>query len=125
MTQKEYLSSLLKRNKEAIIVGSLGTISYDLKEISHKHKIIIKGAMGCVMGVGLGIALNTDKKVIVLIGDGSFLMKMGSMATILRYKLKNLKVIILNNNSYKSCGGQETNFKYIKKYVPFKIINIS
>ena len=95
MTQKEYLSSLLKRNKEAIIVGSLGTISYDLKEISHKHKIIIKGAMGCVMGVGLGIALNTDKKVIVLIGDGSFLMKMGSMATILRYKLKNLKVIIL------------------------------
>jgi len=115
----------LKRNKEAIIVGSLGTISYDLKEISHKHKIIIKGAMGCVMGVGLGIALNTDKKVIVLIGDGSFLMKMGSMATILRYKLKNLKVIILNNNSYKSCGGQETNFKYIKKYVPFKIINIS
>lgn len=115
MTQKEYLSKLLSQNKNAIIVGSLGTISYDLAQIEHKNKILIKGAMGCAMGVGLGIALNTKKKVIVIIGDGAFLMKAGSIATINRYNPKNLEMIILDNGVYKSCGGQPTNFKYFIK----------
>jgi len=123
MTQKSYLSQLLNENKNAIIVGSLGTISYDLKGISHKNKILIKGAMGCAMGVGLGIALNTKWEVIVIIGDGSFLMKMGSMSTIERYKPKNLRIIIIDNGSYKSCGGQETNFKYIK--APYETVRLN
>jgi len=110
MTQKEYLLRLSRKNKNAIIVGSLGTISKDLEQIKHKNKILVKGAMGCVMGVGLGIALNTRKKVIVVIGDGAFLMKMGSISTILKYKPKNLKIIIINNGCYASCGGQPTNF---------------
>lgn len=112
MIQSEFISSLLKRNKNAVIIGSLGTISKDLSKIPHKHKILVKGAMGCVLGIGLGYALNTRKKVIVLIGDGAFLMKAGSIATINRYAPKNLEVIILDNGKYQSCGGQETNFKY-------------
>ena len=112
MTQKKYLSRLLKKNKSAIIVGSLGTISKDLSEIEHDNKILIRGAMGCVMGVGLGIALNTKKKVIIVIGDGAFLMKAGSIATINRYAPKNLEVIIMDNGKYQSCGEQSTNFKY-------------
>ena len=91
MTQKEFLGSL---SKNAVIIGSLGTISYDLKDLPFKNKVLVKGGMGCVMGIGLGYALNTRKKVIVVIGDGSFLMKMGSMATILKYLPKNLKIYI-------------------------------
>jgi thiamine pyrophosphate-dependent acetolactate synthase large subunit-like protein len=123
MTQKEFLSSLLKDNQDAIIIGSLGTISYDMKDIPHPNKIMIKGAMGCVMGVGLGYALNTDKRVIVVIGDGSYLMKAGSVATIKRHNPSNLKVIILDNNCYKSCGGQKTNFEYVKP--EFETIRVS
>src|SRR3990167_5568932 len=96
--QKEFLSNLLLNNQDAIIVGSLGTISYDLEKIEHPNKIVIKGAMGCVMGLGLGYALNTEKEVIVIIGDGSFLMKMGSISTVLKYNPKNLRIIVLNNN---------------------------
>jgi len=113
MIQEKYLSSLLKKNKNAIIVGSLGSISKDLSKIEHKNKVLIRGAMGCVMGVGLGIALNTKKKVIVVIGDGAFLMKAGSIATINRYAPKSFEMIIINNEQYKSCGGQSTNFKYL------------
>ena len=120
MTQKNFLSRLLKKNRKAIIVGSLGTISYDLSEIDHPNKVMIRGAMGASLGVGLGIALNTDQQVIVVVGDGSFLMKMGMMSTVLRYNLPNLRVIILNNNSYKSCGGQPTNFNSVKKFIPFQ-----
>lgn len=126
MKQREFLTNLCENNKEAIIVSSLGTISYDLKEIDHPNKIIVSGAMGCVMGLGLGISLNTDKEVIVVIGDGSFLMKMGTIATILRYNKGNLRVVILNNGSYKSCGGQSTSFNTLIENVniPFETLSV-
>jgi phosphonopyruvate decarboxylase len=125
MTQKTFLSNLCENNRDAIIVGSIGTISYDLSEIEHPNKILIRGAMGAALGCGLGIALSVDKQVIVVIGDGSFLMKMGSMSTILKHNLPNLKIIVINNNSYRSCGGQNTNFESIKHLVPFEVHDIS
>lgn len=123
MTQKEFLLNLCENNKDAVIVSSLGTIAYDLSTIEHPNKILVKGAMGCVMGIGLGYALSSDKKVIVVIGDGSYLMKAGSAATIKKHNLPNLEVIILNNNCYNSCGGQYTNFKHVKP--EFKTIEVS
>lgn len=109
MTQKKFISSLLKKHPDAVVIGSLGTICYDLKEIEHKKKILITGAMGCAMGVGLGYALSSNEQVIVIIGDGSYLMKMGSVSTIMAYKPENLKVYIMNNGVYASTGGQKIN----------------
>lgn len=122
--QKTLLSNLLRKNPKAIFIASLGTISYDLKELNLPNKTyLIPGSMGCVMGIGLGYALSSKKKVIVLIGDGSFLMKMGSMATILKYKPKNLETHIFQNNKYLSTGGQDIHFNTVRKYIPksFKI----
>lgn len=122
--QKEFLLQLSEKNPDAIIVGSIGTISYDLKEIPHKNKILIKGAMGAAISCGLGVALSTDKQVIVVIGDGSLLMHLGSMANVEKYKLPNLRIIVIQNDCYKSCGGQKNNFQYVKKYIPFDIIKV-
>jgi thiamine pyrophosphate-dependent acetolactate synthase large subunit-like protein len=108
MVQKEYISNLLRENKDAVIIGSLGTISKDLEDFPNAIKV--KGAMGCVMGIGLGYALSSKKNVIVIIGDGSYLMKAGSVNTILNYKLDNLRVIILKNNKYASTGGHKIKF---------------
>lgn len=124
MNQREFLTNLCENNKEAVIIGSIGTISYDLKDIEHPNKILIKGAMGAVLGASLGYALSSPKQVIAVIGDGSFLMCMGAMSTILKHKLPNLRVIVLNNNSYKSCGGQSTNFQAIKDLIPFEVIEL-
>lgn len=123
MTSKEYLLHFYEKNN-GIIVSSLGNISKIISELNYSDWFPVKGGMGCAMGVGLGIALNTAKQVNVIIGDGAFLMKMGSIATILKYNLPNLKIIILNNNKHASCGGQETNFKYIKNFIPFEVIEI-
>lgn len=117
MTQKTFLLNLCKNNPNAVIIGSLGTISYDLKEIEHKNKILVKGAMGSVLGIGLGYALGSKWEVIVVIGDGSFLMKMGGWATILKYNPKNLRIVIIDNESFFSTGGQETNFYPVKGLV--------
>lgn len=107
MTQRKLISNLLKRNENSVIIGSLGTICYDLDNIEHKKKILVRGAMGCAMGVGLGYALGSPRsKVIVLIGDGSYLMKMGSVSTIMKYKPKNLEIYVLVNGTYASTGGQ-------------------
>ena len=125
MTQQKLISNLLNQNKDAIFIGSLGTISKDLIDSGYTNIIPIKGAMGCVMGIGFGYALASEKEVIVIIGDGSFLMKMGSISTILKYKPKNLRLVILNNNSYNSCGGQATNFSSIKHILPFEVYEIS
>jgi phosphonopyruvate decarboxylase len=126
MNQKEFLTLLSKKNPNSIIVGSLGTISYDLKDIPHNSKILVKGAMGSAVGVGLGFALNTKKDVIVIIGDGAFLMKMGCISTVLRYAPKNFKVCIINNGHFKSCGCQETNFSYVEDLIPypFEIVDV-
>lgn len=117
MTQKRFLLNLLSKNKRAVIIGSLGTISYDLAEIPHKNKILVKGAMGCVLGVGLGFALKTKKQVYVLIGDGALLMKLGSLATIKKYNQQNLHIIVMDNGRHESTGGQLTNFREIEKYI--------
>src|SRR4030043_12499 len=102
MTQKKYILSLLKKNKNAVVIGSLGTISNDLEELGGQGNELrlVRGAMGCVLGIGLGMAMSSRRNIIVLIGEGSFLMKLGSITTINRYKPKNLKVIILNNGKY-------------------------
>jgi thiamine pyrophosphate-dependent acetolactate synthase large subunit-like protein len=84
------------------------------------------GAMGCILGIGLGVALNTKKTVRVIIGDGALLMKLGSLATILAHAPKNLKILVINNSCHESCGGQKTNFDAIKHLFKdtLEIINI-
>lgn len=123
MIQANFLSQLLTSNQDAVIVGSIGTISYDLTNIPHPNKILLRGSMGSVLGCSLGYALGTDKQVIAVIGEGSFLMQMGAMSTILKHNLPNLRIIIIQNDCYKSCGGQSNNFKYVKQYVPFEIVS--
>lgn len=112
MTQKKLLSILLKKNSKAIIVCSLGTISYDVTEIVEKESTkqdiyFIRGAMGCAIGAGLGLALSQKKKVVVFIGDGSYNMKAGSVSTVMKYKPKNLFIYIMQNKKYASTGNQD------------------
>ena len=67
------------------------------------------GSMGHVSSVGLGIALSTPKRrVVVLDGDAAAVMHMGSLATIGRYCPCNLVHIVLNNGVNESVGGQES-----------------
>ena len=100
MTLEKYLLKLLHELENAVIIGSLGNISKTLIEIgSEKNTIIpVKGAMGCAMGVGLGYALNTDKQVYVLIGDGAFLMKMDLKSLALILRILFLKILRLPPN---------------------------
>ena len=64
--------------------------------------------MGCASAMGLGVALNVARPVVVLDGDGSALMKLGSLATIGAQSPRNLIHVILDNGVHDSTGGQAT-----------------
>jgi sulfopyruvate decarboxylase subunit beta len=65
--------------------------------------------MGLASSTGLGLALSLPhQKVVVLDGDGSLLMNLGTLSTLARYKPKNLVHIVFDNESLLSVGGFPT-----------------
>ncbi|MFC1942677.1 thiamine pyrophosphate-dependent enzyme [Chloroflexota bacterium] len=69
--------------------------------------LMFTGAMGKASSVGLGLALaRPDKKVIVLDGDGSLLMNLGSLVTIASLAPPNLIHFVFENNVYHTSGAQ-------------------
>ena len=53
--------------------------------------------------------MKTKKNVICMDGDGSFLMHLGSIASIGKAIKKNFKHLLFNNQVHESVGGQSTN----------------
>ncbi len=97
-------------NKEAII-STTGKISRELfyENKNREGNFYMVGSMGCANSIAFGLAEEKpDRKIIVLDGDGAFLMKMGNIATIGFYSPANLIHIVLDNESHDSTGGQHT-----------------
>ena len=69
----------------------------------------LKNCMGKASSLGLGVALaRPEKKVVVLDGDGSLLMNLGSLVTIASQAPKNLLHVVLEGTTYDTSGGQPT-----------------
>ena len=65
--------------------------------------------MGLASSLGLGIALALPRhKVVVIDGDGSLLMNLGTLSTLARYQPGNLLHIVFDNASLLSVGGFPT-----------------
>lgn len=93
----------------AAMIATTGKCGRELFTLADRPQHLYQvGSMGCASAMGLGVALNTDKPVFVLDGDGAALMKMGNMATIGAQQPKNLVHIILDNGVHDSTGGQAT-----------------
>src|SRR6266496_5821299 len=69
--------------------------------------IDVVGAMGSASSIALGIALaQPERKVIVMDGDGSLLMQLGSLVTIAGAAPENLYHFVFENGVYATSGGQ-------------------
>src|ERR671937_2121083 len=67
----------------------------------------IVGCMGSASTIGLGIALaRPERKVIVVDGDGSLLMQLGSLVTIAGSAPPNLYHFVFENGVYETSGSQ-------------------
>ena len=94
---------------EAAVVATTGKTGRELFTLEDRPQQLYQvGSMGCASGMGLGIALNTVRSVLVLDGDGAALMKLGTLATIGAHAPGNLIHVLLDNGVHDSTGGQAT-----------------
>ncbi len=95
--------------ESAAIVASTGKCGRELFTLADRPQHLYQvGSMGCAGPMGLGVALNSARPVVVLDGDGAALMKLGAMATIGADAPPNLLHVILDNGVHDSTGGQPT-----------------
>jgi phosphonopyruvate decarboxylase len=91
------------------VIATTGKCGRELFTLCDREQHLYQvGSMGGASGMALGVALNTDRPVVVLDGDGAALMKLGTFATIGGYAPKNLVHIVLDNGVHDSTGGQAT-----------------
>ncbi|RIK79871.1 MAG: hypothetical protein DCC68_12160 [Planctomycetota bacterium] len=69
----------------------------------------LPSTMGGAIPLALGLALaRPDREFIVLGGDGSLLMNLGSLVTVAASGAANLTIVLFNNAVYEVTGGQAT-----------------
>jgi len=93
---------------DAIVVATmLANLEWSKVSTNPDLDLMFTGAMGKASSVGLGLALaRPDKKIIVLDGDGSLLMNLGTLITIANMAPPNLIHFVFENNTYRTSGGQ-------------------
>lgn len=103
----KYLATKLSSE---LVIASLGNNAYDLFNSNDRPRnFYMWNAMGMACSVALGLAMaRPQEKVIVLDGDGSLLMNLGSLPTEAVRSPKNLVHIVWDNRSYELTGKQPT-----------------
>lgn len=96
-------------DERTAIIATTGKCGRELFTLADRPQHLYQvGSMGGASAMALGVALNTDRPVIVLDGDGAALMKLGAFATIGAQAPENLTHIVLDNGVHDSTGGQQT-----------------
>lgn len=110
MLRVDAIKAVLERVGDAPIVANLGGTTFHLHNLEDRDaNLYTWGAMGLASSIGLGVALAApDRKVVVMDGDGSLLMNLGSLGTIARQSPANLVHIVWDNHQWAGTGGQPT-----------------
>ncbi|HEV3178495.1 MAG TPA: thiamine pyrophosphate-dependent enzyme [Stellaceae bacterium] len=105
ITRDEGLRVLARQVPDDIVIAVYST-AFDWVQIRpHVLNYFAVGAMGLASSHGLGLALGRpNRRVIVLDGDGSLLMNLGSLATIANAAPKNFFHFVCENGTYEANG---------------------
>ena len=99
------------RRDDEVIIPTMGNAREWMK-LGPSHAldlVLVPSAMGHGTSIGLGMALaQPARRVIACLGDGSLLMNLGSLASIVAAKATNLVVIVFDNGVYEVTGQQPT-----------------
>src|SRR5258708_16787777 len=110
MLRADALAALYPDIADHIVVTSMGAVAAELYTLGHRDTFFYhEHAMGLASSMGLGIALAMpEHKVVVIDGDGSLLMNLGTLSTLARYRPGNLLHLVFDNESLLSVGGVPT-----------------
>jgi phosphonopyruvate decarboxylase len=112
MRRKEAIAALVAASTDAITITTeqaigawRAAVPQPPNEIADHLDIV--GCMGAASTIGLGIALaQPERRVIVVDGDGSLLMQLGSLVTIAGAAPPNLFHFVFENGVYETSGSQ-------------------
>ena len=107
MKRAECIAMLYPELDDKLVVTIMGACAQELYDLGHRDNFFyLQHAMGLASSIGLGLAMHLPaERVVVLDGDGSVLMNLGTLATLARYRPRNLVHIIFDNGSLLSTGG--------------------
>ncbi len=107
MERVQCLEQIHSELEDMLVVTIMGACAQELYDLGHRENFFyLQHAMGLASSIGLGLALHLPaERVVVLDGDGSVLMNLGTLTTLARYRPKNLVHIIFDNGSLLSTGG--------------------
>ena len=110
MARYEAIKEIMECHDEELVICNIGFPSRELYEINDRPKnFYMIGSMGLASSIGLGLALAKPyEDVVVIDGDGSLLMNMGSLVTVFANNPSNLTWIVIDNGAYGSTGNQDT-----------------
>jgi sulfopyruvate decarboxylase subunit beta len=107
MMKRDECFEILKRHitDEVVVASYSSAVEWeDLNPRALNYYSV--GAMGLGPSHALGLALGRpDKRIVVLDGDGSLLMNLGSLVTIAAAAPKNLVHFVCQNENYEANGG--------------------
>lgn len=109
MNRAEAIAILAEHRGDAISVATMqSVVPWRDAEQGAKDHIDALGCMGSASSLGLGLALaRPDRQVLVLDGDGSLLMQLGSLVTIAGAAPPNYFHIVFENGHYETSGNQQ------------------
>ena len=108
MKPEEVLRLIAAERGDAIVIPTMTTAPAWRDIAPDDLSISCVGFMGGASSLGLGLALALpNRRVVVLDGDGSLLMQLGSLATIAGARPRNLTHLLFKNGVYHTSGAQE------------------
>jgi thiamine pyrophosphate-dependent acetolactate synthase large subunit-like protein len=104
----EVLAPLARRRGEAVVVTTMGAVRPWARLSQHPLDFAsADSAMGHAADFALGLALaQPRRKVVCLNGDGSMLMSLGTLVTVVACGATNLVLFVLQNDTYEVTGNQ-------------------
>jgi phosphonopyruvate decarboxylase len=105
MKRDDALKALARHRTNEVVVAVYTAAQEWIQIAPSELNYTFTGAMGQGSSHALGIALGRpDRRVIVLDGDGSLLMNLGTLVTIANAAPKNLVHVLFRNDSYETNG---------------------
>ena len=109
----DVLGTIPKEFPDDPVVFTCGATSREMAHVDRRpNHLYVVDSMGIISSVVLGLSLSMEgssiNRVVGVEGDGGMLMNLNALSTIGYLQPKNLLLIVLDNESYASTGGQPT-----------------
>ena len=108
MKKEDCLRAIAARRTDEVVITTMGVVApWALLSDHERDFASVDSGMGHAADFGLGLALaRPDLRVIVLNGDGSMLMSLGTLVTVVDSDVRNLVLFVAENRTYEVTGNQ-------------------